>query len=252
VRHCLHDSDHARRGPANRTVAGRFVLLAAFRLWIGPVPLRPTEPPLNRLSESSLSHSRAARALLHGPPPQTKRERDARAQKEDPAQRARRHNGAEPGESGQSQTRDAARDAGGRAAAAARRHREARARSNSRGGAAEATAESPGHHGHLLPIARLAHALHRRQYPGAALLQVVGAGEGRGRPAPARHPRRVGTLGHGHAGGQRHPRQQRHHLRLLWLSQAHVPGALDAYLPPYSLPFSAPRESVGKPHRFSR
>ena len=41
-----------------------------------------------------------------------------------------------------------------------------------------ATAESPGpgRHGHLLPVARLAHALRRRQDPGAALLQVVGAG----------------------------------------------------------------------------
>lgn len=63
-------------------------------------------------------------------------------------------------------------------------------------------------------MARLAHALHRRDDPGAELLQVVAAsGRCRHRGA-ARHPGGAGPLGDRNPGRRRHTRQQRHHLRL--------------------------------------
>lgn len=48
----------------------------------------------------------------------------------------------------------------------------------------------------------------------------------RGPTARHPHPGGVGALGDGRAGGERRPRQQRHHPRLLRLPGAHVPGTL--------------------------
>jgi hypothetical protein len=83
--------------------------------------------------------------------------------------------GAGPSQSDHTQTK---RDAAAAAAAAARRHSPApktiRNHHRHRGGGSTGPARRSDH-GHLLPVARLAHALHRRDNSGLAVLQVVAA-----------------------------------------------------------------------------